>query len=165
MIDPCASEPDVFLYGARRLLLVLHTAGAVVLLGSATHHALLMRHYLRGRFERIALEKTYARVLCVAYAVTFAIGALVYPTYRVHVRGYHLDRFAPEYARLFDVKETWASLALFVALGLGALSFAWRPREEPWLAPIVAVMSFVVCAVVWFDAVIGILVTSVRGIG
>lgn len=164
-MDPCATEPDVFLYGARRLLLVLHTASAVVLLGSATHHALLMRHYLRGRFERIALEKTYARVLAVAYTVTFAIGALVYPTYRVHVRGYSLDRIAPEYARLFDVKETWASLALFVALGLGALSFAWRPREEPHLAPIVAVMSLVVCAVVWFDAVIGVLVTSVRGIG
>lgn len=165
MIDPCATEPDVFLYGARRVLIVLHTAAAVVLLGSATHHALLMRHYLRGRFNHSALEKKYARVLAVAYAATFAIGALLYPTYRVHVRGYFLDRMAPVYARLFDVKETWASLALFVALGLGALSFAWRPREEPWIAPIVAVMSFVVCAVVWLDAVIGILVTSVRGVG
>ncbi len=164
-MDPCVTEPDVFLYGARRLLAVAHTAGAVVLLGAVTHHALLMRHYLRGRFERIALEKTYAKVIAVAYGLTFAIGALLYPTYRVHVRGYHLDRFAPLYARLFDVKETWASLALLVALGLGALAFAWRPREEPWIAPIVAGMSFIVCAVVWFDAIVGVLVMTVRGIG
>ena len=164
-MEPCATEPDVFLYGARRLLAVLHTAGAVVLLGAATHHALLMRHYLRGRFERIALEKTYAKVLSVAYAVTFALGALLYPTYRVHVRGYHLDRVAPEYARLFDVKETYAALALLLAAGLGALAYAWRPREEPHLAPVVAGMSAVVCAVVWFNAIIGVLVMSVRGIG
>jgi hypothetical protein len=81
------------------------------------------------------------------------------------MRGHYLDRFAPLYARLFDVKETWASLALLVALGLGALAFAWRPREEPWIAPIVAGMSFVVCAVVWFDAIVGVLVMTVRGIG
>ena len=61
-MDPCVNEPEVFLYGARRLLSVLHTASAVVLIGAATHHALLMRYYLRGRFERIALEKTYAKL-------------------------------------------------------------------------------------------------------
>ena len=164
-MDPCAPDPGVFLYGARRLLTVLHTAGSVVLLGAATHHALLMRFYLRGRFERVALEKTYAKVVSVAYAVTFALGALLYPTYRVHVRGYHLDRVAPEYARLFDVKETYAALALLLAAGLGALAYAWRPREEPHLAPVVAAMSAVVCAVVWFNAIIGVLVMSVRGIG
>lgn len=164
-MDPCVAEPDVFLYGARRLLSVLHTAGAVVLLGAATHHALLMRHYLRGRFERIALEKTYAKVAAVAYVVTFALGALLYPTYRVHVRGYHLDRFAAVYARLFDVKETFASLAILLALGLGAMALRWRPRDEPWLAPIVAGMSIVVCFVVWLNAIIGVLVVSVRGVG
>lgn len=165
MIEPCPTDPPIFLYGARRLLAVLHMAGSVVLIGSATHHALLMRFYLRGRFERIALEKTYAKVICAAYAFTFALGSLLYPSYRVHVRGFYLDRFAPEYARYFDVKETYASLAFFVALGLGALAYAWRPREEPWLARVVAIMSFVVCAVVWLNAIIGVLVVSVRGVG
>jgi hypothetical protein len=164
-MEACALEPQVFLYGARRVLALLHMAGSVVLLGACTHHALLMRHYLRGRLERAPLEKTYAKVLCVAYAATFAIGALLYPTYRVHVRGYHLDRFAPAYARFFDVKETFASLALFVVLGLGALAYAWRPREEPHLAKVVAGMSFVVCAVVWLNAIVGVLVVSVRGVG
>ncbi len=164
-MDPCAPEPQVFLYGARRVLALLHTAGSVVLLGACTHHLLLMRHYVRGRLERAPLEKTYAKVITVAYAVTFALGALLYPTYRVHVRGYHLDRFDPAYARFFDVKETFAALALFVVLGLGALAYAWRPREEPHLAPVVAGMSLVVCAVVWFNAIVGVLVVSVRGVG
>lgn len=164
-MDPCAPEPGVFLYGARRLLLVLHTAASVVLLGAATHHALLMRFYLRGRFERAPLEKTYAKVVGVAYAFTFVIGALLYPTYRVHVRGYQLDRIAPEYARLFDVKETYASLALLVVAALFALAYTFRPREEPHVAKVVAAMSFFVCAVVWLNAIVGVLVVSVRGVG
>lgn len=161
-MDPCA--PVVF-HGIRRLLLVLHAGGSIVLIGAATHHALQMRHYLRGRFGREKLEKTYAKVVSVAYVVTFVLGALLYPSYRVHVRAYHLDHLAPAFAELFDVKETYASLALVVAVALGALACTLRPAETPALVRVYAVMSFVVCAVVWFNVVAGILVVSVRGVG
>jgi hypothetical protein len=155
----------VFLYGARRLLLVLHAGGSIVLIGASTHHALQMRHYLRGRFGREKLEKLYAKVVSVAYVFTFVLGALLYPSYRVHVRGLFLDRYAPAYADLFDVKETYAALALVLAIGLGALALTLRPAETPALVRVYAVMSFVVCAVVWLDVIAGILVVSVRGVG
>lgn len=159
------SGEGVFLDGARRLLLLLHTASSVVLAGAATHHALQMRHYLRGRFEREALEKTYAKVVSVAYVVTFGLGALLYPSYRVRVRGYHLDREAPGYAMLFDVKEVYAALALFAAVGLGALAIVMKPREDRALVRVYAAMSVIVCLVVWFEMIAGVLVTSVRGVG
>jgi hypothetical protein len=162
---PAAADSPVLLYGARRLLLLLHAAGSIVLLGAATHHALQMRHYIGGRFGRVALEKTYAKVTSVAYAVTFAVGALLYPTYRVHVRACWLDRHAPVYAGLFDVKEVFAALALVLALGLGALAFTLRPAEEREVVPVYAAMSLIVCAVVWFNAIAGLLVVSVRGVG
>jgi hypothetical protein len=167
VIDSAGSDPSagVFLYAARRLLLLLHAGGSVVLIGAATHHALQMRHYLRGRFGAARLEKTYAKVVAAAYVITFVIGALVYPTYRVHVRGYYLDRHAPFYAGLFDVKEVYASLALIVAVALGALAFTLRPSEERRLVPVYAAMSFIVCAVVWLNVISGILIVSVRGIG
>src|SRR6185295_10609376 len=155
----------VLFYAARRLLLVLHAGGSIVLIGAATHHALQMRHYLRGRFHREALEKTYAKVVSVAYVITFALGALLYPSYRVHVRGYFLDRHAPAFSGLFDLKETYASLALVVAIALGALALTLKPAETPALVRVYAVMSFIVCAVVWFNVVAGILVVSVRGVG
>ncbi len=166
-MDPCAPAPgdEVFLFAFRRLLLVLHGAGSIVLVGAATHHALSMRHYLRGRFARVQQEKTWARVVAVAYAATFAVGALLYPSYRVHVRGYYLDRYAPSYAALFDVKEVYASLALVVALGLGLLSFSFDPARDRVLVRVYAAMSAIVCAVVWFDVVAGMLVLSVRGLG
>ncbi|MEO7331263.1 MAG: hypothetical protein ABI193_21990 [Minicystis sp.] len=167
MIDPCAPAPadEVFLFASRRLLLVLHGAGSIVLTGAATHHLLSMRHYLRGHFTRAKQEKTWARVVALSYAVTFALGALLYPSYRVHVRGYYLDRYAPGYAGLFDVKEVYASLALVVALGLGLLSYAFDPARDKALVRVYAAMSAIVCAVVWLDVIAGMLVLSVRGLG
>ncbi|APR85577.1 Hypothetical protein A7982_10926 [Minicystis rosea] len=162
-MNPCT--PEVFLYGFRRLLLVLHAGGSIVLIGASTHHALQMRHYLAGRFHRQALEKTYAKVVSVAYVATFILGALLYPSYRVHVRGLWLDRHAPEYAGLFDVKEVFASLTITVAVALGALALTLRPAETPALTRVYAVMSFIVCAVVWLNVIAGILVVSVRGVG
>ena len=161
-MDLCA--PVVF-HGARRLLLVLHAGGSIVLIGASTHHALQMRHYLRGHFGREKLEKTYAKVVSVAYVATFALGMLLYPSYRVHVRGEYLDRHAPAFAELFDVKETYASLALVVAVALGALACTLRPAETPALVRVYAVMSLIVCAVVWFNVIAGLLVVSVRGVG
>ena len=164
-MDACEPGAGVALYAVRRLLLVLHAGGSIVLIGAATHHALQMRHYLRGRFGREKLEKTYAKVVSVAYVATFVLGALLYPSYRVHVRGYYLDGHAPAFSGLFDLKETYASLALVVAMALGALACTLRPAETPALTRVYAVMSFIVCAVVWFNVVAGLLVVSVRGVG
>jgi hypothetical protein len=124
-----------------------------------------MRHYLQGRFGRVALEKTYAKVVAVTYVVTFLLGAILYPTYRYHVRALYLDRYAWWAARLFDVKEVFASLALLVAIALGVLAYTLRPSEERWLLRVYATMSFLVCGVVWLDVIAGLVVTSVRGIG
>lgn len=165
MIDPCAPGGEVVFYGLRRLLLVLHTGGSIALIGAATHHALQMRHYLRGRYGREKLEKTYAKVVSVAYVVTFVLGAMLYPSYRVHVRGYWLDRHAPVFSELFDLKETYASLVLVVAMALGALAFTLRPAETPALTRVYAVMSLIICAVVWFNVIAGILVVSAHGVG
>lgn len=165
MDDLCAPGNSVFLFGLRRVLLVLHAGGSIVLIGAATHHALQMRHYLRGRFGREKLEQTYAKVVSVAYVVTFILGALLYPSFRVHVRGYYLDRYAPSFSGLFDVKETYASLALVVAIALGALACTMRPSESRVLVPAYAAMSFIVCAVVWFNVIAGLLVVSAHGVG
>lgn len=162
-MDAC--NADVFLHGARRLLLVLHAGGSIVLIGAATHHALQMRHYLAGRLGREKLEKTYAKVVSVTYVFTYVIGALLYPSYRVHVRGLWLERHALGFAELFDLKEVYASLTLVVAVALGAMALTLKPSEERALTRVYAVLSFIVCAVVWFNVIAGLLVTSVRGVG
>jgi hypothetical protein len=164
-MDPCAPGAGVAFYDFRRVLLVLHAAGSIVLIGASTHHALQMRHYFRGVFTRERLEKTYAKVVSVAYVVTFILGAMLYPTYRVNVRAFFLDAHEPSMSALFDLKETYASLTLVVAVALGALALTLRPAKAPALARVYAAMSLIVCGVVWFDCIAGVLVLSARGAG
>src|SRR5581483_4091311 len=118
----CAVPPDAqtYLYGARKLLLVLHAAASIALIGAATHHALQMPALLRGS-PRVRLECLYARVMGVAYVIAYALGALLYPTYRYHVRALFLDRHHPMVSNLFDIKENLATIALVLALAVGAL--------------------------------------------
>src|SRR5438128_1212200 len=63
----------------------------------------------------------------------FALGLLLYPTYRVRVRLPDLDKNAPHVAQLFDFKEHLAAvgLALILASALLARSVASGDEEQP----------------------------------
>lgn len=156
-------EAHTFLYGARKALLLLHLAGAIVLLGSSTHLALRMPAMVRGRGAP-RLERLYGRVVMASYVATWALGALLYPTYRYHVRALYLDRHHPMVSNLFDVKENLATIALPLALALGALGGSLADEADRRLRPIYATMSAFVALVVWFDVVSGALIASYRAV-
>lgn len=164
-MPPCdvPESAVTFLYGARKLLLVLHFAGAVALLGSSTHLLLQMPALLRGQ-SRARLERIYGVVVACSYALTYALGALLYPTYRYHVRALFLDRHHPMISNLFDVKENLATIALPLALALAALGGRMTdPADKPF-RPVYAAMSLFVAAVVWFDVVSGVLIASYKAV-
>ncbi|MBI5517310.1 MAG: hypothetical protein HY909_26290 [Deltaproteobacteria bacterium] len=154
-----------FLYGGRKALLLLHAASAVLLLGSATHLAAVAWRRLRGGRSGGALERRWGRVQALAFGAVYALGALLYPTYRVHVRGLYLDRHYPWVANLFDVKENLATMALPLSLGVALL--AGRLTDEPddraavraWCS-----MALFVAAVVWFNTLSGWLIVSYRSV-
>lgn len=164
-MPPCEVPPDAqtFLYGARKLLLVLHFAASVVLLGSSTHLLLQMPASLRGA-PRVRLERVYGRVVAVSFALTYALGALLYPTYRYHVRALYLDRHHPMVANVFDVKENLATIALPLALCLGALGGRLTDPDDAPFRPVYASMSLLVAAAVWFNVVSGVVIASYRAV-
>jgi len=164
-MPPCTVPADAhtFLYGLRKLLLVLHFASSVALIGSSTHLLLQMPALLRGQ-SRVRLERIYGRVVAVAYALTMALGALLYPTYRYHVRALFLDQHHPMISNLFDVKENLATIALPLALALGALGGRLNEPEEKPFRKVYAAMSLFVAAVVWFNVVSGVLIVSYRSV-
>lgn len=163
---PTDSLPQVFLYAQGRPLLVLHAVAAIVLSGSSVHHAVLATlSFLRPhRAARTRLLRLYSAVALIAYVVTFAAGAIVYPRYRYFVRGLFLDRYAPWASNLFDFKENLALIGLPFAIGAFLLArdpAARAPRPTHALYVLFAVGTG---AIVVFNTLAGLLCTSVHGI-
>ena len=183
----------MLLEGLARPLLLLHGLAAAVLVASSTHHLLWCRSYRRGRFVRVAAERRFAALVAVAFATTFTVGALLYPTYKVRVRAQYFDApgavaavadlaaaqaerlghpSAPPAARdltwagrLFDVKEHWIALGAGAALLLFVLSRRAHPSVHPEVVPLYLAHSAFVCASAWLAALVGLLTTALRAVG
>jgi hypothetical protein len=151
-----------FLEPYARLLVLLHAAAAIVLIGSSTHHLIIALASGRGRY-RVRLARLYALVGACAYGVTFALGALAYPTYRYHVRGLYLDRNAEWASNLFDIKENFAAIGLPLVVGALVMSRVVDAREDHALRRGYVVMVALVAFVVWFSVVSGLVITLVKG--
>jgi hypothetical protein len=148
--------------------LVLHAISAAVLVASATHHLLWCRGYLRGRFVRVAQERLFAAVAASAYAITFGIGLVVYPTYKLRVRANYFDQPGSGLAwvaRLFDIKEMWMLAGVVLAFALVYLSRRAHPSQDQRIAPLYLGLSALLCVSVWGAALIGFFVVSHRAVG
>lgn len=146
-----------------KLLVLLHAAAAIVLVGSTTHNALITLGYLRGRYQ-VRLGRIYAATVAVAYAVTFLLGSAAYPTYRYYVRGLYLDRYEIWASNLFDIKENFASLALPLVFLAWILSRIMDPQTDRPLLMGYATAVFLATAVVWFNVITGFLITMAKGV-
>ena len=91
------------------------------------------------------------------YIATFVMGLLVYPRFRVYVRGRFLDERAPNSTGLFEIKEHLAALGLFIALALLVLiAFGRLRRANTWrrqlygaLFCILSILALVVTALAY----------------
>lgn len=75
---------------AARWLLVLHTALGVAAVGAATHLVIWLRRFGRGRGTRRAVLR-FGWVTLVLQVAAFAVGVVMYPTYKVEVRAAYLE--------------------------------------------------------------------------
>ncbi len=171
--------------------MVVHAISAAVLVGAASHHLIWSRDYLRGRFSAVQAEQRFALIAASAFVLTFCLGALLYPTYKVRVRAEYFDRPAAiqseselrkaqhlgeaaspdssvslsSVGRLFDIKEHAVALGCAASLLLLALSRFAHPQDHPLTAPLYVGLSVFVCATVWFGAIAGIVTASYRALG
>jgi hypothetical protein len=74
--------------------------------------------------------------------------------------------FLPRLARLFDLKEHLAALALPLAAAACALAFAWQPdRDGRFAGRLLYACALTLAATTWLAAIVGLLVSSYRSIG
>ena len=148
-------------------LLIIHGLVAVALLGAITHQAVGVAWPVKKRGSgfvsavRGVNGMSYTNAVIVLFVVTFALGCIIYPTYRISVRTvlqeYRL--FKPEGA--FEMKEHL--LALSLAL-LPIYWFFWhRASEANRVAR--AVLTSLIAVAVWWGFLTGHVINNIRGFG
>jgi hypothetical protein len=160
----------LFLENIIRLLLIVHAVSAAVLVASSTHHLLWCRGYLAGQFGRFKGERRFALIAACASVITFVLGNLLYPTYKVRVRAEYFDAPSmivhglPSVARLFDIKEHWVALGCMASVALFILSRRAHPKDHPHVVRLYFALSMFVCASAWFGALVGLVTASYRSV-
>jgi hypothetical protein len=183
----------IFLERWARPLLIIHAIAAAVLVASTTHHVVWLRGYFRRNFARYSSERRFALIASIAFVVTFLLGNVLYPVYKVRVRAEYLDNpaaiaedmrlreaqrkltaptvvaVAPPslspVARLFDIKEHWVAIGCGASLLLLALSRLAHPREQPSTLVLYLGLALLVCATAWWGALVGLITASFRSVG
>lgn len=157
-------EAPLLLEAVARPGLIVHALAAMALLGAVTHQGVLAVAFLRGRFGRARLERVYVRIVAWLYPITFTLGALLYPTYRVRVRAEILDAAAPWASNAFDIKENLAALGLLLAVTLATTRPAFSPGPEEGRTRLHAIATLSLAALTWTQVILGLLVTAEEGL-
>jgi hypothetical protein len=149
------------------ILLIIHGVLAVFLVGAITHQAIGAAWPVtkRGsgffRAVRGVNGMNYTNAVVVLFLVTFALGCIIYPAYRVNVRTvlqeYRL--FKPE--GMFEMKEHL--LALSLAL-LPAYWLFWRRASDVNRVARTA-LTCLLAFTVWWSFLTGHIINNIRGFG
>jgi hypothetical protein len=145
-------------------LLVLHSIGAMLLLGAISHQALAVwwgrRGAARGWWSalRAVHPERYGTAVVVLFAGTMLLGTLLYPTFRSVTRIY-LDAEAPWATGLFELKEHAA------AVGLALLPAYWQAWRDPTAGPAGRrALTTLLALLAWWNFVVGHVVNNARGL-
>lgn len=148
------------------VLLIVHGLCAVALLGAVTHQAFAVWWPARkaaglvSSFRAVQAAKFRNGIIWL-FVITFVLGAVVYPPYRLTVRTYF------ETARLWNANGSFELKEQFAVLALGMLPFywlAWRQPLDEALASARRATSAILCFVVWYGFLVGHVLNNIRGL-
>jgi hypothetical protein len=148
------------------VLLIVHGLVAVALLGGITHQAFAAcwpsrtKTSFQASFRAVAGQR-YTNANIVLYLASTVLGGVIYPAYRLAVRPYL------EAARLNMINGTFELKEQYVAVGLGMLPLYWLVWRQPLdgrYAGARAVVTGLLCFIVWYGFLAGHVLNNVRGL-
>jgi len=149
------------------ILLIIHGILAVFLLGAITHQAVGAAWPVTkkgsGFFQSVRGVNgiSYTNAVIILFVVTFALGTIIYPTYRVSVRTVLQEYrfFKPE--GMFEMKEH------LLALSLALLPIYWLLWHKVSAANRVArtAVTSIIAVAVWWSFLTGHIINNIRGFG
>ena len=146
------------------VLLIIHGVIAVFLIGAITHHFLSVFWPRRpGQTDLLARArgvnpKGYVQTIIILYVVTFTIGSILYPTYRVFVRPPLQDLMLTYAIGLFEIKENFAAIGLAL---LPAYWYFWK--KAPEFTTTRKALTAIYFFTIWYNFIAGHLLNNVRG--
>jgi hypothetical protein len=148
--------------------LIVHGLLAVALLGAIAYHAASVWLPARkpagsfvGRFRAVP-GASYAGAIVVLYLLTAALGAVIYPEYRMSIRVVLEQLELRVQNGVFELKEHFAMVGLAV---LPAYWIFWRQPLDPAHARTRAMLTVLLAFVVWWNFLVGHVLNNVRGFG
>ena len=147
-------------------LLIVHGLFAVALLGAITHQtasawlpARKQAGSFSGRFRAVSAAG-YANAIVLLYACTFVLGAIIYPEFRISIRGVLEELDAPAAMGSFELKEHFAVVGLAL---LPAYWYLWRlplaDAHNRTRKAVTAILAFIT----WWNFLVGHVVNNFRG--
>ncbi len=148
-------------------LLILHGLCAVALLGAITHQAASAwapakaggKSFL-NRFRGVNAA-SYVNAVIVLFLVTFTLGAIVYPAYRIGARIYMEDLRMSGPVGSFEVKE---HLVTFGVAFLPAYWYYWRAPRAPENDTVRKMLTLVLALIAWSAFLIGHVLNNIKGL-
>ena len=147
-------------------LLIIHGLLAVALLGSITHQTAAAcwpatsKSSFISSFRGVAGAR-YTVANIVLYLVTFVLGGVIYTVYTTGVRPYLVSAQIWQINGSFELKEQ------FAAIGLGMLPLywmVWRTPLDAKLASARAIITAILCFIIWYSFLVGHVLNNVRGL-
>src|SRR5689334_22466158 len=150
------------------VLLIVHGLLAVALLAAITHQAVSAWAPARkpagtfvGRFRSVP-GTSYVNAIVVLYLLTFMLGGVIYPEYRLEARVVVEQLGLWKQTGAFELKEH------FAAVGLGILPAYWHYWRQPldWEhARTRAMLTATIAFIVWWNFLVGHILNNIRGFG
>jgi membrane-bound metal-dependent hydrolase YbcI (DUF457 family) len=148
-------------------LFVMHGLFAIMLIGAITHQAMgLWWPYksadpnFLGRFRAVKTG-SYTNAIIILFLITFALGAVVYPTYRIGARVFMENLRMSAAVGSFEVKEHLVSFALGL---LPAYWYFWRLPLDPrqlWTRKLIVLLM---ALFIWAGFLVGHVLNNIRGV-
>jgi hypothetical protein len=154
----------VFLENCYEVLLLVHLIATFALVGSMTHNLLYVVKFVRGKFGRGKAEWFHVRVSLWSYVFIYVIGAIIYPAFRVYIRGGYFDESLPWATGLFEVKEHFGA----VGVALFAVYYFLRKNFDPAqerekLLYVYVPLCVTLNVIVWYKIIVGCWLTLLKG--
>ena len=158
--------------GMGTLLLIMHGLAAVALLGGLTHQTAAMIRGARARQMRQGAQagfvaryaavrpRIFAHAIAWLYLITFLLGAVIYPIYRIEVRIPFEEMSLFWAVGVFEVKEHWGGIGLAL---LPWYLWLWDDAKEHLARNRIAV-TMALFVIVWFDFLAGHVLNNIRGL-